>query len=107
MPTEAKQKLIDWTTAVKERDGYKCQICGETKQPNAHHVVDKKFKEFKFDIVNGITLCAGHHKFKFLSAHLNPLWFMLWYEATYTKRYAYLQYKIMDKMKEIQLAKNK
>ena len=96
---KAKARLLEWAIAVKERDNYTCQICGGTEYLNSHHVVDKKFKEFKWDVKNGITLCAGCHKFKFLSAHLNPLWFVLWFAKKNPERYMFLQEKVKVKIK--------
>ena len=58
----------DWRVSVFERDGYTCQTCFVISSKNksvyihAHHI--KKFSEFKnlrFDINNGITLCKKCH----------------------------------------------
>jgi len=100
MKSKAKKLLIDWKIAVKERDNYTCQICGQTNQPNAHHIVDKKFKEFKFDVENGLTVCPGCHTFRFRSAHKNPLWFVAWFKTNHPERYDYLMGKVMQKIKE-------
>lgn len=53
-----------WRKAVFERDNYTCQICGATdKKLNAHHI--KRFaKDFanRFNVENGMTLCAECHR---------------------------------------------
>lgn len=68
----------EWAKAVKERDG-SCVICGSTKRLNAHHVLPRENLKTKHDILNGITLCPLHHRFsREISAHQNPLVFILW-----------------------------
>lgn len=53
---------IVWRKNVYKRDFWKCKVCGSKKIINAHHILDgRNFKEFRFDINNGITLCARHH----------------------------------------------
>ena len=57
--------LINWATAVKERDNYTCQTCGTTanaRHMHAHHI--KTFRDYpdlRFDVSNGKTLCARCH----------------------------------------------
>jgi len=53
----------EWRTAVYERDRWTCQLC-EYKGDDiiAHHI--KKFSEYKelrYDVDNGITLCRSCH----------------------------------------------
>ncbi len=53
-----------WSSAVKERDLYICQKCGNNKQRElqAHHINKvSENKELAFDIKNGITLCIECH----------------------------------------------
>jgi len=65
-----KLALKQWALKIKERDGYTCQLCGETDRLTleAHHMKSRqKFPELKFDFNNGITLCLKCHALQ----HLN------------------------------------
>ena len=68
-----------WAGEVKDRDNWKCVICGNKFRPNAHHIIPRQLKETRHLVMNGITLCPKHHRFSFeLSAHQNPLAFFMW-----------------------------
>jgi hypothetical protein len=55
-----------WRTSVFERDNYKCQGCGTSKDLQAHHIEHwKDCVDKRFDVDNGITLCKKCH----LKAH--------------------------------------
>ena len=61
----------EWRTAVFERDGYKCQECGDSHGGNlrAHHLQPfAKHPELRFALANGITLCNPCHELK----HFKP-----------------------------------
>lgn len=61
----------DWNTIcreVKQRDEYKCKICGGTEELEVHHIIplsrggtNKK--------TNLITLCIKHHKARHKHLH--------------------------------------
>lgn len=53
-----------WRTAVFERDGYRCAICGEVGgRLNAHHIKPfARYPDLRLDVDNGITLCEECHK---------------------------------------------
>ena len=57
-------KIKYWGQAVRLRDNYKCQTCGETQGGiHAHHIIPKEKDIAKaFDVENGITLCSSCHK---------------------------------------------
>lgn len=57
-----KYKL--WRAKVLERDNFTCQKCSEKDGIlNAHHKkLFSKFKELRYEVSNGITLCLKCHK---------------------------------------------
>lgn len=64
----ATPEYLDWRTSVFHRDNYTCQCCGcrsgngKTVEVNAHHIFNwKDNPDMRFDIDNGITLCASCH----------------------------------------------
>lgn len=78
---DRNKKLKEWSKLVRERDNNKCAICPNTKMINAHHIIPKQWKHLMFNLDNGIALCPTHHKYNYtISAHKNPLAFMIWME---------------------------
>ena len=76
---EQKELDYSWAGTIKARDGWKCVICGDDYAPNAHHIIPREHKEYRYCLDNGITLCRKHHKFsRVISAHNNPFAFFLW-----------------------------
>jgi YHS domain-containing protein len=48
---------------VYKKDNWKCVICGKSKDLNAHHLNSfTRFKELRYDVNNGVTLCKPCHK---------------------------------------------
>jgi hypothetical protein len=54
----------EWRANVFERDGFKCQICGQVGGVlNAHHIKEfSKYPDLRYEVNNGITLCEDCHK---------------------------------------------
>lgn len=76
---ELKLRDKAWQLLVKERDGFKCVICGRSDILHVHHIIAREVKEFRWDVDNGITLCPLHHKYSFeISAHRNAFLFYIW-----------------------------
>lgn len=58
-------EYITWRKAVFERDSYTCQECGAKGDIQAHHIKHwSQHPSERFNIDNGITLCAECHKKK-------------------------------------------
>lgn len=54
---------LTWRKEVYERDGYKCVICEQSYDLNAHHLNSYNWdKSGRVDVSNGVTLCSNHHK---------------------------------------------
>ena len=56
-------KIKNWRIAVFERDNYTCQCCKNRGSVlNAHHIHNfAKYKDLRFELNNGITLCKKCH----------------------------------------------
>jgi len=72
----------EWAAKVKERDGYRCRRClryfpeGNRRGLDAHHIFSKGgHPATRFEILNGVSLCTGHH---IAWAHRDPLEFHEW-----------------------------
>lgn len=50
----------DWRKEAKERDGFKCRICGFSEIIHTHHINAKRLGG-KHTLDNLITLCPNHH----------------------------------------------
>ena len=105
----AKRKdLVAWSLAVKERDGFCCQVCkiknkeltknGKPAVLNAHHLLAKEgtYSFLMFDINNGICLCQSCHRFsRENSPHRQELVFFLWFMENKIEQLEYLKTKVI------------
>lgn len=64
----------EWSKAVRERDGYKCQDCGkEGGRLHAHHIKSwKEYPDLRWEVSNGVTLCPRCHQ------KVHGWWFPEW-----------------------------
>ena len=74
-----KVKDTEWSAMVKILAGNRCEVCGTTQFLNSHHIFGRGNHSTRWDVNNGVCLCAGHHKFKHdFSAHNTPTLFTEW-----------------------------
>lgn len=91
---------LDKKWSLKIRGKGLCEVCGKTDfegQLHPHHVIGRQDLRTRWDLRNGVCLCAGHHTMFKESAHGNPLWFMAWMSGNRLEDLDYLK----EKMKEI------
>lgn len=87
-----KTRLADkldkaWSKVILSKG--KCEVCGKTESLNGHHIEGRKNMALRWDLRNGVCLCAGCHVFRKESAHQSPEWFHFWLED---KRWEDLQH---------------
>lgn len=78
----AEKRTTDalWSEVVKLRAGNVCEYdgCGQTRYLNSHHIFSRTNFSTRWDLDNGICLCAKHHMLGNFSAHKAPLEFAEW-----------------------------
>ena len=53
----------DFLKKVKERDNYRCKMCNCKKKLQVHHILEwASNPHLRYELTNGITLCAECHK---------------------------------------------
>jgi len=90
-----QDRLLDlWRAKVKERAGYRCEVCGRSNcKLDPHHIITRKNLTLKWDLRNGCCLCCGCHTLNKLSAHGDPLFFIDWLKTHRLDDYNYLMVK--------------
>jgi predicted restriction endonuclease len=80
-----------WSKIIRVRVDNKCEVCGSIDSINAHHIIGRSNYLLRWDLRNGVSLCAKHHKFdRWQSAHLNPIWFDSWLKKYRHEDFEYL-----------------
>ena len=83
----AKGRLRDmadhlWSTAVHDDWANKCAVCGRGGAVDAHHLFPRQWTATRYELRNGIALCALHHKFDAAtSPHMNAMGWVKWLGA--------------------------
>lgn len=67
-----------WASIIKYRAGNKCEYCGNARQLNSHHIYSRSHLSLRWDLDNGVCLCALHHVLGNFSAHKDPIGFIDW-----------------------------
>lgn len=82
MALSKTEKALDdaWSLLVKLLAGNKCEIKYCPKgHLNSHHIYTRKNRSVRWDVLNGVCLCAGHHMlYTEFSAHGTPVTFNAW-----------------------------
>ena len=78
-------------TCVKERDDWTCQYCNKQTQGldlQWHHIRYRTLNHLRWDLLNGISLCASCHR----QWHQGAL-LQVWFEQNFKARYDYIYSK--------------
>jgi len=61
--TVKKTLYTTWSLKVKQADGWRCALCGDTDRLAAHHwyCCDKQAHAARYVVDNGVTLCFACH----------------------------------------------
>jgi len=79
----AKKRLREiadrlWSCAVRNDWANRCAVCG-LRRCEAHHLIPRHNQATRYELRNGIALCAKHHQFnKDVSPHQNAAGWMQW-----------------------------
>ena len=69
---------LDILWALKVKEFGICERCGKNSYLNAHHIYSRSNRAVRWDLNNGICLCAGCHVLCTDSAHKAPADFIDW-----------------------------
>jgi len=50
---------ILWAKKVKEIADHRCEICGEEKELESHHIQPRKLYSVRWNLLNGVCLCKN------------------------------------------------
>ncbi len=83
----AKGRLRDmadrlWATAVKADWANTCAICGIRSSLDAHHLIPRQHTAYRYDLRNGICLCARCHVWDVnRSPHQSAIGWLMWLDS--------------------------
>jgi hypothetical protein len=75
----AENKADDaWSCVVKASAGWHCEYCGKTTSLQSHHIFSRSDRSVRWNIDNGVCLCASHHTLGNKSFHKAPADMIEW-----------------------------
>ena len=88
---EIKNNDMNWKQLVYSK--YKvCAICGKDKHLQAHHLISRRIRKYRWSEINGILLCSGCHQFSLKnSPHTNPFQFFEWLKKNSNEQYQFIK----------------
>lgn len=97
-----RQADKEWADNVKIAWNHKCAVCGSYNNLNSHHLISRVYLLTRYDLSNGIALCAKHHQFsKVCSPHSGSLGFVMWLDINHHNLIVYLANKLNEISKGI------
>jgi len=89
-PYWRKKAMAAWSKLVRLSFCNKCAICGESPC-EAHHIIPRSRHANEQNPMNGIALCASHHKWSnVLSAHGAPMAFAEWLQKNRPEQWEWI-----------------
>lgn len=80
------KRHTEWRKKILAKFNNKCVVCRGTNRLTAHHIITAWQEDYRYDLTNGIALCARHHSNfgQCLSPHNeNALLFALFLEENF------------------------
>ena len=74
-----------WQETIRLLFGHKCAVCGR-QGTEAHHIVYRRNRAFRWHPLNGVLLCKEHH---IPFAHEQRKWFTEWLKHNLPAQYKY------------------
>ena len=84
-----------WSLAVRIDWNHRCAACGNP-EVQAHHLLPRHYTATRYELRNGIALCATHHTLGPDSAHQNGPAFDRFLEKSHFGVYGWLQAQLDD-----------
>ena len=73
MKKEQVKKLdVLWAKMIRKVN---CEWCGKIGNQHAHHIMSRRYRNTRWDLRNGVSLCAGCHLFRLKE---NPIEYTKW-----------------------------
>lgn len=101
-----RKLLSEWSVKVRNLYDNKCAVCKSTKYVQAHHLIPKERSingsfEHKYDLNNGIAVCAMCHRFGIKSFHKNIFWAYEFMVRNEPEKLKYLKEKYSEAMYQV------